>query len=317
MLQYDLTIIGGGASGLSAGVSALRNGIKKVLILERENDLGGNLNLFIHMGFGRYYLEKDVTGPELSSKLIKEYKALGGVYKVNTEVLEVTKNKVVSYVNPQDGIQEIKASSIILASGRRERFTGNINIPVHKYTGIFTLASAHRLINLQGFLPGKEIVIIGNNNWSLIIARRLLIEGARVNAIIDDSRNGFLDENGIKFIEGFNIDIIRNCNVLELYGNERIESIDIENLEDGSIKNIGCDSLILTVGYYPEISFMKKTNILLEENNIPLVKNYETSINGIFACGTLLTGDKGILNSGENGYEVGKIVSEYIKKYMY
>lgn len=317
MLQYDLIIIGGGASGLSAGVSALKNGIKKVLILERNNDLGGNLNLFIHNGFGSYYLGNEVTGPELGSQLIKDFKSLGGVYKLNTEVLEVTKNKVVLYVNPEDGIQELKASAVILASGCREKFTGNINIPVHKYTGIFTLVSAHRLVNQQGFLPGKEVIIIGNNNWSLILARRLLIEGAKVKAIIDNSKNGFLDENSQNFINGFDINIIKNHRVVELYGNERIESIDIKNIEDESITNISCDSLILTVGYCPEISFIRKTNILLKNNSTPIVNNYETSANGIFACGTILNGDKDIFNSGENGIKVGNIVADYIKKYMY
>lgn len=317
MLQYDLIIIGGGASGLSAGVSALKNGIKKVLILERNNDLGGNLNLFIHNGFGKYYLGKDVTGPELGSHLIKDFKALGGVYKLNTEVLEVTKNKMVSYVNPQDGIQEVKASAVILASGCREKFTGNINIPVHKYTGIFTLASAHRLINFQGFLPGKEVIILGNNKWALILARRLLIEGAKVKAIIDNSENGLLDESSNEFIYGFNINIIRNSKVVELYGNERIESVDVKNIENESITNINCDSLILTVGYCPEISFIRKTNILLKDYITPVVNNYETSANGIFACGTILNGDKDIFNSGENGALVGKIVADYIKKYMY
>lgn len=317
MLQYDLIIVGGGASGLSAGVSALKNGIKKVLILERNNDLCGNLNLFIHNGFGRYYLGKDITGPELGSQLIKDFKALGGVYKLNTEVLEVTKNKVVSYVNPQEGIQEIEAKAVILASGCREKFTGNINMPIHKYTGIFTLVSAHRLVNIQGFLPGKEVIIIGNNDWSLILARRLLIEGARVKAIIDNSKNGFLDEKSSQFINGFDMNIIRNHHVVELYGNERIESIDIKSIEDESVSNISCDSLILTVGYCPEISFVRKTNILLKGYNTLIVNNYETSVNGIFACGTILSRDKDIFNSGANGAHVGKIVADYIQKYMY
>lgn len=317
MLQYDLIIIGGGAAGLSAGVSALKNGIKKVLILEREDELGGNLNLFIHNGFGQYYLEKDVTGPELRSRLIKDFKNLGGLYKLNTEVLEVTKNKMVSYVNPVEGIQEIQATAIILASGCRERFTGNINIPVHKYTGIFTVVSAHRLINLQGFLPGKEVVILGKNIHSLILARRLLIEGAKVNAIIESSSDIPLEKDELEIIEGFNINIIKNHRIVELDGNERIENIDIQNINSGSIDKIHCDSLILTVGYYPEISFMRKTNIELGEYEIPVVKNFETSAKGIFACGTLLTRDKNIFNSGENGYMVGQIVSNYLKKYVY
>ena len=315
MLQYDLIIIGGGASGLSAGVSALQNGIKKVLILERNSDLGGNLNLFIHGGFGKYYLGKDVTGPELASELIREFKANGGEYKLDTEVLEITNNKLVTYVNPDEGIQDIKAKAIIIASGCRERFTGNINIPIHKYTGIYTLVSAHKLINLQGYLPGKEVVILGNNNWSLLLATRLIIEGAKVKAILQKSDKEFLDSREKRFIEHMNINIIKNSRVVDLHGNERIESVDIENKEDKSITNINCDSLILTIGYFPEIAFARKANIDIDEEKNLIVKNNETSVKGIFACGTVLTRDTDIFKSGDDGYKVGQLVSNYLKKY--
>lgn len=317
MIEYDLIIVGGGASGLSAGIAALRNGIKNVLILERENNLGGNLNLFIHNGFGEYYLNGNFTGPELASNLIKDFKELGGLCKRNTEVLEVTKNKTISYVNPEDGMQEVKASAIILASGCRERFTGNINMPLHRYTGIFTLVSAHKLINHQGYLPGKEVVIIGSNNWSLIIARRIYLEGAKVKAVIDTCKEEVFSEIRDEIAEDFDINIIKNHRILEVHGNERIESIDIEDIEDGTVKNLRCDSLILTVGYSPNIFFLRKANIELKEDNTLIVNNYETSANGIFACGTVLSREKGIFSSGENGYHVGEIVSDYLKKYMY
>lgn len=317
MLQYDLIIIGGGASGLSAGVSALQHGIKKVLLLERNSDLGGNLNLFIHEGFGKYYLGTDVTGPELGSELIREFKAHGGEYKLDTEVLELTNNKLVTYVNPDEGIQDVKAKAIIIASGCRERFTGNINIPIHKYTGIYTLVSAHKLINLQGYLPGKEVVILGKNNWSLILARRLIIEGAKVKAIVDVSNKGFLDDRGKRLIKDMNINIIKNSRVVDLHGNERVESIDIENKEDKSISTIDCDSVILTVGYFPEIAFVRKANIKIDEKRNLIVRDNETSAKGIFACGTVLTRDTEIFKSGEDGYKVGEMVSKYLKKFVY
>ena len=317
MLQYDLIIIGGGASGLSAGVSALRNGIKNVLILERNSDLGGNLNLFIHSGFGKYYLGEEVTGPELASKLIRDFKELGGEYKLDTDVLEITNDKIVSYVNPKEGIQDIKAKAVIIASGCREKFTGNINMPIHKYTGVYTLVSAHKLVNLQGYLPGKSVVILGKNNWSLILARRLLIEGAKVNAMIDGSNKGFIDESSKSFIRGFNINIIKNSRLVDLHGNERIESIDIENNNDGTISSIECDSLILTVGYSPEIQFLRKTNVNIDEKRNIIVNDYETSVSGIYACGTVLTRDTQIFKSGEDGYKVGEIVSNNLKNSHY
>lgn len=317
MLQYDLIIIGGGASGLSAGVSALQHGIKKVLLLERNSDLGGNLNLFINEGFGKYYLGKDVTGPELSSELIREFKAHGGEYKLDTEVLELTTNKIVTYVNPDEGIQDIKAGAIIIASGCRERFTGNINIPIHKYTGIYTLVSAHKLINLQGYLPGKKVVILGKNKWSLLLATRLIVEGAEVKAIVDGSNKNNLNDRAEKFIKDMNINIIENSRVVELHGNGRIESIDVENKEDKSILSINCDSLILTVGYFPEIAFVRKANIQIDEKRNLVVNNNETSAKGIFACGSVLTRDTELFKSGEDGYKVGKLVAKYLKKYLY
>jgi thioredoxin reductase len=316
MINYDLVIVGGGASGLSTGISALRNGIKNVLILDRNNELGGNLNLFIHYGFGSYYLEKEVTGPELASQLRKDFKKLKGIFKVNTEVLEITKNKVISYVNPEEGIQEIKASAIILASGCREKFTGNINIPIHKYTGIFTLAAAHRIVNLQGFLPGKKVVVMGNNKWSLILARRLILEGAKIKAFLDTSDKGFSEED-LCFIKGFPINIIKKSTVIELNGSDRLESVDIRDLRNGNISNIECDSVILNVGYYPDMSYIRKLNIKVDSKALPIVKEYETSESGIFACGTFLNGESELLSSGESGYLCGEKAANYIKKYKY
>ena len=317
MLQYDLIIIGGGASGLSAGVSALQHGIKKVLLLERNRELGGNLKLVINEGFGKYYLGKDVTGPELSSELIREFKAHGGEYKLDTEVLEVTTNKLVTYVNPDEGIQDVKARAIIIASGCREKFTGNINIPIHKYTGIYTLVSAHKLINLQGYLPGKKVVILGKNKWSLLLATRLIVEGAEVRAIINGSKKNNLNDREEKFIKAMNINVIENSRVIELHGDGRIEKIDIENKEDKSITNIDCDSLILTVGYFPEIAFVRKAKIEIDEKRNLIVNNNETSSKGIFACGSVITRDAMLFNSGEDGYKVGELVAKYLKKYLY
>lgn len=312
MVKYDLVIVGAGASGISAGIAALKNGIKNVLIIDRRNDLGGNLNIFIHKGFGRYYLGEDVTGPELSTNLIKDYKALGGLYKLNTEVLEISKNKLISYVNPEDGINEIEADSIIIASGCRERFTGNIDIPIHKYGGIYTLFSAHRLVNIQGFLPGKYIVISGLSKWSLILARRLLIEGANSCIIIDNLECNSLKDEDYEIINGFNVNIIKGYSIDELNGKEKIESIDIIDLTSLKIENIKCDALILKIGYYPDISFIRESDILLKEDtNLP-IDNYKTSIDGVFACGTVLLGEEAITSSGKCGLRVGKAVADYL-----
>ena len=317
MVNYNLVIIGGGASGLSAGVEALKRGVKNVLIIDRNNDLGGNLNVFIHKGFGEYYLGEEVTGPELASALIREYKSLGGKIKVETHVLEVSKGKVITYVNPSEGITEISATTIIVASGCRDRYTGNIIVPIHKHTCIFTIGSAHRMVNLEGYLPGEKVVILGKTKWALILARRLIIEGAQIKAIIDDSPNGFITEEELDIVDGFEIPIIRKSRVIEILGNERIGAVKIENNEDGTVSNLECDALIISVGYFPEIDFLRKAKVELDDDKFQLITNkYETSIKGIYACGTVLNGEDGIDFSGIEGCKVGKIVAEYLNKYV-
>lgn len=310
MNKYDLVIIGSGASGLSAGVSALKSGVKNVLILEKEETLGGNLNLFINNGFGQYYLDKVVTGPELASILIKDYKELGGKYKIDTRVLDVNRDKIITYVNPNEGIQEIEAKSIILAVGCREKYTGNIMIPIHKFTGIFTTGSAHRLINYSGYLPGKEVVISGSNIWTLILARRLVIEGAKIKGIITERKSFNRDE--LDVINGFNIPIIYQSEVIEIEGEERINLTRIKNIYTDEITSIECDSLVLSVGYLPDTDFIRKMSIVMDDNTIKNENNH-TSVEGIFVCGTMESGVTSLLNSGENGYKVGKQVSEYLK----
>lgn len=279
-MTYDVIIIGGGASGLQAGIQALKKGYKNTLILEREDYLGGNLNLFIHSGFDK------LTGPELATKLIREFKSLGGEYKVKTNVLNVGKEKQVTYVNPDEKIVTISSKKIIIASGIRERFTGNIIIPIHKYSGIFTIAAAHKMINFKGYLPGKNVVISGRNRWSLFLARRLFIEGANIKAfLIDEHAEMNISNEDLKIIEGFNIPIIKNCTICELSGGDRIEEVTVYNRESKEEKIISCDSLIISVGYYPSIDFIKDDEIIIG-------KEYKTNSEGIYVCGTARLGEE-------------------------
>lgn len=310
MNKYDLIIVGSGASGLSTGISALKSGVKNVLILEKEDVLGGNLNLFINNGFGEYYLNNVVTGPELSSILIKDYKSLGGEYKVNTRVLEINRDKVVTYVNPIDGIQEIEASAIVLAAGCREKYTGNIMIPIHKFTGIFTTGSAHRLVNYSGYLPGKNIIMIGDDIWTLILARRLVIEGANLKGIVTERKCFNRDE--LDIINGFNIPIIPTSEVIEIEGEERVGLAKVKNIETEEITSIECDSLILSVGYFPDNDFIKKMSLMVDGDKIYSDDN-RTSVEGVFITGTMEKGIKEIFKSGENGFKVGKQVAEYLR----
>lgn len=314
MDKYDLVVIGSGASGLSAAVSALKSGIKNVLILEKEDVLGGNLNLFINNGFGEYYLNETVTGPELGSILIENFISLGGKVKINTKVLEVNRDKVITYVNPSEGIKSIEAESIVLAAGCREKYTGNIIVPVDKFTGIFTTASAHRLINLTGYLPGKEVVICGNDIWTLILARRLVIEGANIRGLITERKCFNRDE--LDIINGFNIPIVYQSEVVEVDGEERVNLVKVNNFEKNEISIIECDSLVLSIGYLPEVDFLRKMSIMMDGEMINTT-NSETSVQGIFVCGTMENGIESLFNSGESGLKVGKIAADYLNKVKY
>lgn len=310
MNKYDLIIVGAGASGLSAGVSALKSGIKSVLILEKEDVLGGNLNLFIDNGFGEYYLNNIVTGPELGSILIKDYKELGGEYKVNTRVLEINRDKIITYVNPNEGIQEVEANAIILAAGCREKYTGNIMIPIHKFTGIFTTGAAHRLVNYSGYLPGKEVIITGDDMWTFILARRLVIEGANLKGIVTERKCFNRDE--LDIVNGFNIPIIYTSEVIEIEGEERVNLAKVKNIETEEITSIECDSLILSVGYLPDNDFIRKMSLIMDGDRI-YSENNKTSVKGIFITGTMEKGITDLFKSGENGFKVGKQVAKYLK----
>lgn len=310
MKKYDLIIIGSGASGLSAGISALKSGVKEVLILEKEDILGGNLNLFIHNGFGEYYLDKTVTGPELGSILRKDFKELGGTFKINTRVLDINRDKVITYVNPNEGIQDVECDAVILAAGCREKYTGNIMIPIHKFTGIFTTAAAHRLVNFNGYLPGKEVVICGNDIWTLVLARRLVIEGSSIKGIVTNRKSFNRDE--LSVIKDFNIPVIYQSQVIEIEGEERVSLARIKNIDSDEITELECDSLVLSIGYFPEIDFLKNTSIMMECEKIQH-KNNVTSVDGIFVCGTMADGSNEIFNSGKSGLDIGKQAVEYLK----
>lgn len=309
MDEYDLIVIGAGGSGLLSAITALKEGIKNVLIIEKKESLGGNLNLFINDGFGEFYLGHKVTGPEFGSELVEEFISLGGIYKIDTKVLEVNEDKIITYVNPEEGISEVKAKSIILASGCREKYTGNIIVPIHKYTGIFTTASAHRLINFEGFLPGKEVIISGNNIWTLVLSRRLIIEGATVVSIITE-RSAF-DEVEMEILEGFDIPIIYKSKITEVGGEDRIEWVRANIINNKENHILACDSLVLSVGYYPEFDYLKSLNIKANSNGIEHNDN-AISIEGVFCCGTLASGISTLLKSGEEGLKVGKQAASYL-----
>lgn len=317
MKEYNLIVVGGGISGITAALAALENGIKNVLILEREGILGGVINQCLHVGFGKELLKANLTGPEYINFFVnrlKEYDVDINI-KLGATVLNIDSNKVVTYVSPDDGVVKIQGKAIILAMGCREKYTGNIDIPTDKFTGIYTVGNAHRTITTEGYMPGKRPVIVANSKWGCIVAKRFTIEGAKVEALIIEETEDFSYNEDIKnILEDFGIPILINTKVIGAIGKERIEKVNVMNTETEEVFSIECDSLILSVGYFPEKDILKGLNISFDEETKGIqVTNHETSVKGIFACGNIIYGVNALNEKGVNGIAAGNAASNYIK----
>lgn len=319
MKLYDLVIIGGGISGMTSALAALKNGVKKVLLLEREESLGGILNQCIHNDFGRKFFGSPVTGPEYVNLIENEIYKNNIEVRLNSEVLDISMDKVITYVNPDEGVVDIKSRAIMLATGCREKYTGSVAIPTNKFTGIYTVGNAHRIVNLEGYLPGKNLIIVANNKWAIIVARRLIIEGAKIKALIIEENDYFKYDDSTKdVLKGFDIPIIFNSRVIEVFGGERIQGVSILSRETEEITSMECDALILSVGYFPEVDLARKVRINLDEYTlVPKIRDYETSFKGVFACGSLLYGTIALSKEDIDGYEAGERVAQYINSFIY
>ena len=321
-LNYDIVIIGGGPAGLAAAVAATKEGTDNILILERDNELGGILNQCIHNGFGLHTFKEELTGPEYAHRFIEETKDLQIKYKLNTMVLSINEEKVVTAVNQEDGLITIGAKAIILAMGCRERPRGAINIPGSRCSGILPAGAAQKFVNIDGYMPGKKVVILGSGDIGLIMARRMVLEGAEVEAVVElMPYSGGLKRNIVQCLDDFDIPLLLSHTIIDIKGKDRLSSVTIAKVDEkrkiipGTEREIECDTLLLSVGLLPENELSRQVGVALSSiTGGPIVnESLQTNIEGIFACGNVLHVHDLVDFVTEESYKAGKCAVDYVQ----
>ena len=318
----ELVIIGGGPAGMSAAIAAYEQGIRDILILERDDSLGGILRQCIHNGFGLHKFGEELTGPEYAWKYEKRIHELSIPYKLNTMVLDISPDKVITATNTEDGIFQIQAKAVILAMGCRERAKGALNIAGTRPAGIFSAGTAQKFVNMKGYMPGREVVILGSGDIGLIMARRMTLEGAKVKAVCElMPYSGGLARNIQQCLHDFDIPLKLSHTVVEVHGKERVTGVTIAKVDENrrpipeTKEYIPCDTLLLSVGLIPENELSRSAGVELSPvtSGALVDQSRETCIEGVFACGNVLHVHDLVDFVSEEAEIAGRGAANYIK----
>ena len=322
MLSYDIVIVGGGPAGLAAAVAAKKAGTDSILIIERDKELGGILNQCIHNGFGLHTFKEELTGPEYANRFIDQALDLKIEYKLDTMVMDISHEKVVTAMNRSEGMFQIQAGAVILAMGCRERPRGALNIPGYRPAGIYSAGTAQRLVNMEGYMPGREVVILGSGDIGLIMARRMTFEGAIVKVVAELMPfSGGLKRNIVQCLDDYGIPLKLSHTIVDIEGKERVSAVTIAEVGPdmkpipGTEERYTCDTLLLSTGLIPENELSRGAGV--EMNPVtsgPVVNEIlETNIPGVFACGNVLHVHDLVDYVSEEATRAGENAAKYVQ----